>query len=357
MHSKIPIGVVGLNFGRHIVEQITSGPGAAFFQLAAVCDQNRARSDEFATREDVPAYYSLEDLLQRADIPAIGLFTGPIHRSQLLRQILKTGKHILTTKPFELDPIEAKAVLTEARHLGLAIHLNSPAPLLSPDLAQIQAWVAEFQLGRPIGARAEAWHGGGFTEVADGSWFDDPELCPVAPLYRIGIYLINDLIRLWGPVDQVQVMHARLRTGRPTPDTAAAILRFQNGALGNLFATFCINDSEPGESRLTLNYERGTIYRDVGPRGLDEAQSGSRNRLELVCTSGQNKRVVRTVECSAISGAYQWEAFYRAVRGEQLAQTVEPQTVVMGLNVIQALKRAGLTQAAETVQESPADYS
>lgn len=118
MNKKIPIAVVGLRFGSHIVEQITSGPGAAFFELAAVCDQNQERANQIADRERVPAFFNLEGLLQRDDIPAVGLFTSPIHRSQLLRQVLKAGKHILTTKPFELDPNEANRFYKKRTVLG-----------------------------------------------------------------------------------------------------------------------------------------------------------------------------------------------------------------------------------------------
>ncbi len=349
MNERIQIAIVGLRFGENIVQQITSGPAAAFFELAAVCDQDQETVNRIATRMNVPAYTSLDDLLRRVDIPAIGLFTGPIHRSQLIRKILKAGKHTLTTKPFELEPYEAHAVLQEAHRVGKIIHLNSPAPLIPPDLAQIQAWVEELQLGRPMGARAEAWHGGGISETADGSWYDNPELCPVAPMYRIGIYLINDLIRIWGPVERVQIMDARLCTGRPTPDTAASIIRFQNGALGVLFTSLCIDDGEPGETRLTLNYERGTIYRNIGPWAPDALEYDNQARMELVCSSREGKKIIRSVKIDGVSGSYQWEAFYKAIRGEHLPHMVDPEVIVMGLRTIQALRRASLSQKAEPV--------
>ncbi len=95
----------------------------------------------------------------------------------------------MTTKPFELDPKAAMATLREARRRHRIIHLNCPAPLLSPDLEQIERWREEFQLGKPVGARADAWTN--YREKADGSWYDDPKLCPVAPIFRIGIYLIT----------------------------------------------------------------------------------------------------------------------------------------------------------------------
>jgi predicted dehydrogenase len=186
------------------------------------------------------------------------------------------------------------------------------------------------------------------SEIADGSWYDNPELCPVAPMFRIGIYLINDLIRLWGPVEEVQVMGARLCTGRPTPDTATAIIRFQNGALGGLFSSLCIDDREPCETHLILNYERGTIYRDIGPWDADKPLDDL-SRLELACISPDGKNNYRSAEIKVALGGYQWEEFYKAVKGDQIAQPVDPEMIVTGLRVIQALKRADLSQKVERV--------
>ena len=43
-------------------------------------------------------------------------------------------------------------------------------PLFAPDLAQIQKWHAEFNLGRPVAVRADIWSS--YREQADGGWYD-----------------------------------------------------------------------------------------------------------------------------------------------------------------------------------------
>lgn len=78
----------------------------------------------------------------------------------------------------------------------------------------------------PLGARADIW--ASYREQADGTWYDDPQKCPVAPVFLLGIYLINDLIQLFGPVRDVQVLQSRLSTGRPTADNGQlSLLCFQ----------------------------------------------------------------------------------------------------------------------------------
>jgi predicted dehydrogenase len=146
----------------------------------------------------------------------------------------------MTTKPLELDASAALSVLREAREMGRVIHLNSPAPVLPMDISQIMEWQSAYKLGNPVGCRADVW--ASYTEQADGSWYDDPERCPVAPIFRLGIYLINDLIAIFGEPEEVQVFASRIATGRPTPDTAQLGIRFANGGLANIFSSFCVRD-------------------------------------------------------------------------------------------------------------------
>ncbi|HEX4141844.1 MAG TPA: Gfo/Idh/MocA family oxidoreductase, partial [Candidatus Methylacidiphilales bacterium] len=155
--KRISIAIVGLNFGRLIVDQIVRGPGQKYFQLAAVCDLDRAKAEAMAREHKCKAYASLDALLADPAIPAIGLFSGPVGRAALLRKIIRAGKDVMTTKPFEVDPAAALSVLREAKRRKRIIHLNSPAPLLSADMEQMARWRDEFDLGRPIGARAESW--------------------------------------------------------------------------------------------------------------------------------------------------------------------------------------------------------
>src|SRR5690606_1581322 len=95
----------------------------------------------------------------------------------------------MTTKPFEVDPDAAADVLAEAQRLGRFVHLNSPTPVMPVDLQQVLDWRDRFDLGRPVGCRLETY--ASYHEQADGSWLDDPERCPAAPIFRLGIYLIN----------------------------------------------------------------------------------------------------------------------------------------------------------------------
>lgn len=335
--SKIPIAMVGLNFGRHIIDaQLLGGTGAQYFHLSGVCDRNARLAAEVSETSGVKSYEGLDEILADESIVAVGLFTGPEGRAELIRKIIRAGKHVMTTKPFELDPDAAISVLREARQLGLCVHLNSPAPLPAPDICQIEAWREKYSLGRVIGCRADVW--AGYSENADGTWLDDPQKCPVAPIFRLGIYLINDLVELMGDVEEVQVFASRLMTGRPTPDTAQLGIRFRNGSLANIFSSFCIRDGDHYRNSLVLNFQNGTVYRNIGPRRSSDADNMI-SELSLVTCQGENRVVAETLKIGA-SGHYRWDLFHKAINGEQIPGEIFPRQVVAGIQIIRAMSEA-----------------
>ena len=336
MNNQIPIGIVGLNFGRYILDELQQEPASRHVTLAAVCDLDTAKAQQVATERGVKAYADLDLLLKDPTIPAIGLFTSPVGRAGLIRKIVRAGKHVLTTKPFELDPAAALDVLQEASRLGRVVHLNSPAPVLPADLAVIQRWRAQYDLGRPVGAHAETWMN--YHEQADGRWYDDPRQCPVAPIFRLGIYMINDLVRLFGEAETVQVLQSRIRTGRPTADNAQLGIRFRNGVLANIYASFCVGDGDYEPDSLVLKFENGTIYRNCGP-----TKPVARTSVSLVMAREWKRQCVETVTLDTRSGGYQWSEFQRACRGEQLPDAIQPEQIVAGLRIVTAMVEAERT--------------
>lgn len=346
--SRIKIGVVGLNWGESVIrDQLVSGPASEFFELAAVCDKVQEKVTRCATENGVRGFQHIDDLLAQSDIPAVCLMTGPFGRAALLRQIVEAGKHVMTTKPIEVDPDAAVEVLQFAKSKGKIIHLNSPTPLPSADVAQIMQWREQLSLGRPVAVRADIW--ASYRENADGKWYDDPEKCPVAPIFRLGIYLVNDIIRLIGKPKAVSVMSSRLFTGRPTPDNAQLSLIFENGTIANIFASFCINDAQWWLSSLTLNYENGTVYRNVGP-----AKNGSpREHPELsVVFNRDGKATTQSTISESSTEDYQWDAFYRAILGEKLEGEMPIDDVVAAVHVIQAMARAEKSGKTEAVYQA-----
>ena len=348
MNKKTSMAVVGLRFGRYIVEdQLMKGPGKEHIDLLGVCDLKQDLAASLATEHHLRHYLSLDDILADPSVEAVGLFTGPARRAELIGQIIRAGKHVMTTKPFELDAAAALAVLREARERKKVVHLNSPEPLPAHETRQIIEWTHEVDLGRPVSLHWETY--ANYFDKADGSWCDDPDQCPVAPIFRLGIYGINQIVMLCGPVAQVSVLSSRIRTGRPTPDNALLALRFENGVVGSIHASFCVNSDYLHPKNLTIRYERGAI--ETTPVESDRFGTCAR-KLMLKVIDGTGRVTMREARFGReeFSGAYQWDTFHRAVRnGAILSGETTPEQIVAGIQVINAMAQAEKTGRTITI--------
>lgn len=206
--------------------------------------------------------------------------------------------------------------------------MNSPSPLPEADIAQIRQWIERFQLGRPVSYHGATWCS--YREAADGSWYDDPRLAPAAPITRLGIYLIADVCQLLAPVERVSVAQSRIFTGRPTADNAIILLTHSDGTLGSISSNFCVADGEPYKLSLELNFERGTIARNLGPGVGDEIV------LELSTLVDGKKHIEKALVPR--SSGYQWEQFALASAGKKIGETVTPEVVAQVVSVMEQIR-------------------
>ncbi len=334
VNRPLALAIVGLSFGKYVLGCLQSSPASNLFKLVAVGDLREKLAEETADEYGVKAYSSIQEVLEDDSIQVVGLYTQPYGRAKLLREIIRSGKDVMTTKPFELDSEEAEDVLREAQSLGRVVHLNSPSPESTLDLLQIQTWVDEFDLGRLVSARGEVW--APYREKADGSWMDDPMLCPGGAMMRLGIYLINDIIQMAGTVEQVNLISSRIRTGRPTPDNALLTMSCASGCVASVYASFCVDDGDRYSNGLILNYEQGTIYRNIGP--TDTLPKSENANLSLVMRDGETRQIRAGNTFSEYSGIYQWDKFYRAIVKKEIISDSYIHKIVEGVKVLEAMR-------------------
>ena len=344
--APLRIGLCGLGYGLKHFDSLLKSPHAARIDLRAVCDLRADRRQKFKK----PGYETLDQMLAEADIEAVALFTGPAGRANLIRKAIRAGKDVMTTKPFELSAAEAIDVLGEARSLGRTVFLNSPAPVLGEDIRQILKWQRAHNLGRLIFARCDSWYRA--IESPDGSWYDDPRQCPVAPIFRLGIYGINDILALVeGQIMEVQVLQDRVLTGRPTPDVAQLGIRFSQGTVACVRATWCcgpIRDNQVSE----FVFERGTISRTYSTR---DHRTAAETILTLDAVDLNERLFSDEARISnlVVNSAYRWDIFHAAVRGLRTDDLLSAEQIVAGIRVVERMKQAveagGLWRVAPSV--------
>ena len=332
--EPVRLGIVGLRYGSTVCEGLAGHP----VRLLRVCDLDPEKAQAASARFGVPAAPSLEAMLEDPELEAIGLYTPPAGRAELVRRVIRAGKHVMTTKPFELDAAAAREVLEEAARLGRVVHLNSPNPRPYGEMAPISEWLAAGEIGRPVLAQASTWVS--YHEQPDGGWYDDRRRCPLAPIFRIGIYPLNSLLAIFPEPETVQVAWSRVQTARPTPDHASLTISFAGGGIANIVASFAVGGPDRYRNTMTIAGTQGVIYYAIGPRTRDGVP------LPNLVLSAEGRSEWRTVTSHA--GEYDWEFFARRVRGRAAADVTTPRQVVTGIRVVEAM-----AQAEETGQPTP----
>jgi predicted dehydrogenase len=329
----LKIGIIGCRFGAHLARELAADPEAPF-KIKTVCDMDFKRASTLAEELGVKAEEDYRKLLKDNDLDAIGLYVGPAGRANFIHEIINAGKDVMTTKPFETDVVKAQWILREARKLGRVIHLNSPGPKISRDLLAIQDWANTYKLGRPcyfLGSMHADYH-----EQADGGWYDDPTRCPCPPIFRLGIYLINDLQTLWGKATALRLLETRLRTGRPTSDNAVLSMEFSNGVTGAVAASFCVHDGDWYRNSLQLSYEKGTIYKNFGP---NRELSDKGCELQLIQEINGHRELIQEIQIPGDTHHYDWQSFAQAIIDHEPASQEYETRIVNGIKLVEMLSK------------------
>ena len=334
MKKPVRLGLVGLHFGCTVCRELMGDLNLPV-RLTKVCDLDPARAEAASAEFNVPVSPSLDALLEDPEIDAIGLYTGPAGRANLIRKIIRAGKDVMTTKPFEVDADAAMEVLQEAAALKRVVHLNSPNARPYGQAAIINEWVREGLIGQPTIAQANAWVYYGKTEP-DGTWYDDPLRCPLAPVFRIGIYPLNLFLSIFKDPVEVQTTSSRIETLRPTPDNASLTVRYKDGGITNILASFVVG-SIPDRYRggMVIGGTKGFIYFNTGPAAR---VGGPHANLVL---STDDRLDYRTV--TRFAGDYDWEFFAQRVCGEVDRDVTTPEEIVEAIRVVNAMSESEQT--------------
>ena len=269
MINTAVIGMGGI--GNRHAECYQSNPLA---KLTAVCDLNRERADRAAEKYGVPAFYSVQELLENADTAAVSVTTagrenGGDHYEPVM-QTLAAGKDTLCEKPISNDIALAREMVAAGKESGARFGINLNHRFV-PFAWQAKEWVQQGADG-PIGQ----------------------------PLF------INMALRIENPNESSPIFHFRalhphsLDVMRFFAGEAAAVHAFANRAPGRI-----------NWSNLSMNI----LYRNdaVGHLSGSYDAGGLVERVEM---GGTNGRFI-------IEGVFE-ELIYRPRRGGQVESRTNP---------------------------------
>ena len=224
--------VVGCGKVGHLHAKALSRLSESVF--VAACDTSLQRAQQFAAEYKVKAYEDVEDMIAGSGVESLTVCTPhPLHAEPAIKAA-NAGVHVLIEKPLASSLQDCDAILNAAKRSGVKIGTVCQRRFYAP-CQRIKRAIEEGKLGRPIlgsiamyGWRDQAYYE---SDPWRGSWKAEG-----------GGVLVNqaphqlDLLQWYlGPIDELfgywdNLNHPYIEV----EDTAIAVLRFKNGALGNI---------------------------------------------------------------------------------------------------------------------------
>jgi putative NADH-flavin reductase len=165
-------------------------------ELAAICDQNRGRAQQAASRHGIAAVYSSLEALLAADLDAVHVLLPAGQHLAAARRVLESGRHAYVEKPMGLDAGECRAAaeLAAARGLKLGVSHNF---LFAPSYERLRRDAADGTLGR-LDALELRWM---YPFTGDTSHL----------FFELGSHLMAFVLDLLGPLDELEASASRRR--------------------------------------------------------------------------------------------------------------------------------------------------
>jgi len=253
MSTNIRWGVIGsggIARRRTIPEGILKANNA---ELSAVFDINAQVNAEVAKDFDAEQATSIEALLD-TDVEAVYIATPAHLHGDQLRACAKAGKHVLCEKPLGMTVAEAQEMIDVCKKMGIKLGCAFMMRFAAQH-AEALRLIREGKLGIPTYARAQlsCWY-----PPIEGAWRQDPATGGGGALIDMGGHCIDLLEMFFGKVARISCFINNTVHDYKSEDSAAALLFFENGALGTIDTFFCIPDNSSKNS-LELYGSKGSI--------------------------------------------------------------------------------------------------
>ena len=225
-------------------------------EISAVFGTNRERAARLAAEFGAVPFDDFAKFLAHRplDFVAIGSPSG-LHAEQGIAAA-KHGLHVLTEKPLDINTAQADALIAATQEAGVKLGVFFQ-DRFKTDLMQVKKWMDAGSLGKLILADARVKWFRPESYYGDSRWRGTLRLDGGGALINQAIHTVDLLLWMCGEVSAVEAVRRTALHKIQAEDTLAALLEFQNGAIGTLQATTSVYPGYP--RRLELTGTEGTV--------------------------------------------------------------------------------------------------
>jgi UDP-N-acetyl-2-amino-2-deoxyglucuronate dehydrogenase len=213
-------------------------------EVVAVCDVIPERAEQLAELcrtelgfSEVRAYRHHDELLADERVQAVSICTPPFAHTEPMIAAAKAGKHVFCEGPMAGTLKECDAMLQAAKEAGIVFTVQYGHTRFTRSAWMAKRALDDGKLGKVFLAQVMVnWYRTqAYFDSASwrGTWWGERG----GALFHHGRYAIDLFLWLMGEVDEVFAFTDTLVHRIEIEDTAVAVLRFRNGALGQILAT------------------------------------------------------------------------------------------------------------------------
>lgn len=248
-------GAIARKHAESIVNHVSNG------ELVAFCDRDLARAEIYAKQFDVPAFSSLEYLMENCgkEIDAVCILTpSGLHASNVC-EVVKYKKHVIVEKPMALTTKDAKVMVDACKNADVKMFVvkqnrfNRPIQRLRKAIvekrfAKLVLVTARVRWSRDDAYyKRDAWRGA--TMMGGGV------------MENQGSHHVDLVQWLGGDVSSVFCVKKCRLAKIEADDTAVAAIHFKSGAIGIVEATTAVRPKDL-EGSISVLGEGGSVEID-----------------------------------------------------------------------------------------------
>jgi predicted dehydrogenase len=244
------------------VTELKSGPAfnkITGSRLMAVMRRTRELAEDYATRHNVPRFYTdASDLINDRDVNAVYIATPPGNHMEYAIRVLEAGKPVYIEKPMALNYTECLRINETAKKHHLPVFVAFYRRTL-PGFLKIKSLVEAGEIGKPRFANFQIFNYPSEGEKAGHlPWRVIPEISGAGHFFDLGSHQIDYLDFLFGPVRKVSSLAINQAGLYNAEDFVSAGFLFDNSIAATGLWSFCVSP-EGNRDYFEIVGEKGII--------------------------------------------------------------------------------------------------
>ena len=322
-----------------------------------------AEADEpFLKKENelfkLDVYTDYRRLLERPDVDVVAIWLPHSQMPQAVADAAEAGKHVIVEKPCAADVAGIRRIAGTARRHP-KIKISAPYCWRThPVTAEIRKAAATGLFGQITAVEGRLNAGGAHRYIRDNAPWMLRRAEGGGPMWNLGVHWVDYFSWITGQRVASVMGVATGPVGEPKrdiEDTAQALLKFQDGAVGILDISYSLPDSYPGKRDIFVAI-RGTL----GDIAWTPNWEGTTEELLLVSehsSVGKDKCRRIPVVCKSIPGycgqmAWEWLRDFSCAIRENRSPVVTVADMVSAVEVVDAFYRSLKSGRSEAVESS-----